>query len=133
LAARTRDELGHSFDFAFGARAIDVAERKTVDAMINAGLFRFGFRKSDAGQFRIGECAPRHDWGWLGPPELEDRMPQDDAGMVLGQMRELVTTRGVADDVDARSGRRQSVLEHDASARHVDACGIETEVLDVRR
>ena len=42
-------------------RTIDIAERKLIDAMIDAGPSRFGFGEADAGQFGVGERAPWHD------------------------------------------------------------------------
>ena len=51
--------------------------------------------------------------------------------MMLGDVRELVAARGIADDVDARV-RRDQVLVNDATLLDAHAGSLEPEAFDVR-
>ena len=89
LALRIGDDLGEALRFAFGARAIDFVEREAVDLVRDVALLRFGFGQPDARELGIGERAPRDHLRRLRPPQLEDRLAQHDAGVMLGHVREL--------------------------------------------
>jgi hypothetical protein len=132
LALRIGDELGKARGGAVGARAIDLVEREPVDAVRDARSPGLGFRQADACQFGVGVRAPRNDRRGLRPLHPEDRVPQDDAGVVLGQVRELVAAGDIADRIDVSVGRAQPVVEHEASALDAHVGRVETEALDVR-
>ena len=131
LAVRLRDELGQALGLAFGMRTVDVGERKRIHAMRDAGFPRLRLGQADARELRIGVRAPRHDRRGPRPFHLEDRLAEHDAGVMLGDVCELMASGDVADDVDARIRGRQSVRENDVSLRDVDTRRVETEILHV--
>ena len=64
--------------------------------------------------------------------KAEQRVPDDEPGLVNGDVGEFRPARDVADRVDALVAGAQLLVDGDAVRLVADAGGIESEILDVR-
>ena len=66
------------------------------------------------GELRIGECDPGHRVVVGFDRQAEQRVPDHQSGMIIGDMGELQRACGVADRIDALVGGAQALVDDDA-------------------
>ena len=97
--------------------------RARACASVNAGLR----------QFRIGIGHPWHGVVVDLDRQAEQRVPDHQAGVIIGGVGELqLPRRDVADRIDAPVGGLEPLVHHDAGAIVFDAGGFEIEPVDRR-
>ena len=83
-------------------------------------------------QFRLGVSHPRDRIGIRLGRQAEQRVPDHDAGVIIGGVRELGTAGGIANCIDALVGGLEVVIDDNTVAVLFDAGGFKIERLQDR-
>ncbi len=130
-AALADDRLDEAFGRALGLGAVVLLERplhRFRACVLELGLRlgpahvrKFGLRVGDPGHGPVIHLGR----------QIEERIADDDAGVIAGHVRELEAASNVADGKDALVGRAQPVIDLDAGRAIFDVCRLEPEADDV--
>src|SRR5262245_49365638 len=83
------------------------------------------------GKLGVGEGYPRYDLFVHPRRQPEQRVPDDEAGMVVGEMGELPAAHDVADGVDPRVRGLEPLVDEDPIAISGDAGALEGEIVGI--
>ena len=100
--------------------------------MREPALARLGLGQADMGELGIGEGHPRDDVLVHLHGQAKQRVPDDEAGMIVGEVGELPPARDVADGIDAPVGGLEPLVDDDPAAVVCDAGLLEAETVGVR-
>ena len=111
-------DLDESVRGALALGPVVLAIGHAVDANAAMALARFGFRQSDLGKFGVGIDHARNVAGARVRPQPEQRIPDDETGLVIGEMGEARSADHVANGVDAAIGGPEMVVHLDAGVSY---------------
>ena len=109
-----RDNLDESFRLALALGAVVVGIRPAIDADAAIALARLGLGQADLGKLGVGIDDARDDAGAGVGLQPEQRVPDDDAGVIIGEVGECRAADHVADGIDAAVGGLELVVHLDA-------------------
>ncbi len=135
VALSTRARIGHNLDdalgLAFGLRAVVLGEMPAQDVDLHVLVARFVFGQADMGEFGVGVGNPGNGAVIGACGHTKQRIPDDDAGMIARDMRELETACDVADGEDSPVGGAEPVVELQTALGIFDAGLLQIEPLDI--
>src|SRR5262249_40103735 len=121
-------DLDMADDFALGLGPVVLVIGPAQHLDGNAAPTRLRLREADMGEFRVGEGHARDHVVVRLHPQAEQRVPQHQASVVVGEVGELPAPGGVADGVDAAVAGLQGAVHDDAGAVALDAGAFEVEI-----
>ena len=133
LTLRAGDDLYMTMRFALGLGAVIVMIGPAQDAELELARARLRLGQAGLSQFRIGIGHPRNAIVVHLDRQAEQRIPDHQAGVIIGGVGELqLPGRAVADRIDAPVAGFEPLVHRDAGAVIFDAGGFEVEPVDGR-
>ena len=129
-AVASRDELHHALGLTIGDRPVHVGERSGEDADIGAvPRSRVVLRKADVRQLGVGVRHPRNSDVVRLCLHGEERVPDDESGLVVGDVRESWSADDVAAGPHTTGRGAEMIVNDDATLVDSDANAGEIERL----
>jgi hypothetical protein len=132
IAALSRQNLDESRRVARRSAAIQVAEFDAIHVEVLRSLLEVRFALTDTRNLGVGISTVRDNELGGTRRRCEQRVLNNDTGLCVGVMRELLSGTNVTGRENSRVTRTQSMVHADEPCRRGDADGVQIEALDVR-